>query len=102
MSPCCRGSDNRPREHHLWRAAYSSPAVAADVVWALPAQHVIFVVRPRNRGDLGRVRDVHELTAFLCENAMRVSFAFTQPLAITKITKLGGHRIWSNARSADR
>ena len=65
---------------------YSSPAVAADVVWAIPAQHVIFVART----DATVVSDSSVLftsdrVAIRC--TMRVSYAFTQPMAITKITK---------------
>jgi len=65
---------------------YSSPAVAADTVWALPAEHVLFVVR----ADATVVSDssvmfTSDRVAIRC--TMRVSYAFTQPLAITKITK---------------
>jgi HK97 family phage major capsid protein len=65
---------------------YSSPAVAPDLVWAIPAQHVLFVVR----SDATVVSDssvmfTSDRVAVRC--TMRVSYAFTQPLAITKITK---------------
>ena len=65
---------------------YSSPAVAADIVWAIPAQRVLFVVRQ----DATVVSDTSVMftsdrVAIRC--TMRVSYAFTQPMAITKITK---------------
>ena len=65
---------------------YSSPAVAADIVWAIPAERVLFVVRK----DATVVSDssvmfTSDRVAIRC--TMRVSYAFTQPLAITKITK---------------
>jgi HK97 family phage major capsid protein len=65
---------------------YSSPAVGADIVWALPAERVLFVVRQ----DATVVSDssvmfTSDRVAIRC--TMRVSYAFTQPLAITKITK---------------
>lgn len=65
---------------------YSSPAVSPDVVWALPAARVLFVVRQ----DATVVSDssvmfTSDRVAIRC--TMRVSYAFTQPLAITKITK---------------
>ena len=65
---------------------YSSPAVAADTVWAIPAQRVLFVVR--QGAELisdSSVMFTSDRIALRC--IMRVSFAFTQPLAITKITK---------------
>jgi HK97 family phage major capsid protein len=65
---------------------YSSPAVAADVVWALPAQHVIFIIRTGTTvvSD-SSVMFTSDRVAIRCTT--RVSYAFTQPLAITKITK---------------
>jgi len=65
---------------------YSSPAVAADTVWALPAQHCLFVVHQGAQlvSD-SSVMFTSDRVAIRC--VMRVSYAFTQPLAITKITK---------------
>jgi HK97 family phage major capsid protein len=65
---------------------YSSPAVAAGIVWAIPAQHVIFVVR--QGAELvsdSSVMFTSDRVAIRC--TMRVTYAFTQPMAITKITK---------------
>jgi HK97 family phage major capsid protein len=65
---------------------YSSPAVSADVVWALPAQHVLFVIR--QGADLvsdSSVMFTSDRVAIRI--TMRVSYAFTLPLAVTKITK---------------
>jgi HK97 family phage major capsid protein len=65
---------------------YSSPAVAADVVWAIPAQHVLFVIRQGTEviSD-SSVMFTSDRVAIRCTT--RVSYAFTQPMAITKITK---------------
>ena len=55
-------------------------------MWAIPAERVLFVVRQ----DATVVSDTSVMftsdrVAIRC--TMRVSYAFTQPLAITKITK---------------
>ena len=65
---------------------YSSPAVAAGIVWAIPAQHVIFVIRTGTQvvSD-SSVMFTSDRVAIRCTT--RVSYAFTQPMAITKISK---------------
>src|SRR5262245_10875565 len=65
---------------------YVSPAVAADVVWAVPQQHSLFVLRQ----DASVVTDssvffTSDRTAVRA--TLRVAFGFTQPLSIVKITK---------------
>jgi HK97 family phage major capsid protein len=63
-----------------------SPAVAADTVWAIPAQHSLFVLRQ----DASVVTDS---SAFFTSDrvavraTLRVSFGFTYPIAVVKITK---------------
>ena len=65
---------------------YSSPAVSPDIVWALPAERVLFVVR--QGATLVSDSSVMFTSDRVCLRCtMRVSYAFTQPLAITKITK---------------
>jgi HK97 family phage major capsid protein len=63
-----------------------SPAVAADIVWAIPREHSLFVLRQ----DATVVSDssvmfTSDRTAIRA--TLRVSFGFTQPLSIVKITK---------------
>ena len=65
---------------------YSSPAVAADVVWALPAQHVLFIVRS-GATVVSDSSVMFTSDRVAIRTTMRVSYAFTLPLAITKITK---------------
>jgi hypothetical protein len=65
---------------------YSSPAVSPDIVWALPAERVLFVVRQgATMVSDSSVMFTSDRVSLRC--TMRVSYAFTQPLAITKITK---------------
>ena len=65
---------------------YVSPAVAADLVWAIPAAHSLFVIRQ----DASVVTDS---SVFFTSDrvavraTLRVSFGFTYPLAVVKITK---------------
>jgi HK97 family phage major capsid protein len=65
---------------------YVSPAVAADVVWAVPQQHSLFVIRQDATAESDRsafwTSDRTGVKAIL-----RVSFGFTHPMSITKITK---------------
>jgi HK97 family phage major capsid protein len=65
---------------------YSSPAVAADVVWALPAQHALFIVRS-GATVVSDSSVMFTSDRVAIRTTMRVSYAFTLPLAITKITK---------------
>jgi HK97 family phage major capsid protein len=65
---------------------YVSPAVGADVVWAIPRQHSLFVIRQ----DASVVTDS---SVFFTSDrvavraTLRVSFGFTYPLSVVKITK---------------
>ena len=65
---------------------YVSPAVAADVVWAIPQAHSLFVLRQ----DASVVTDssVYFTSDRVAVRAtLRVSFGFTYPIAIVKVTK---------------
>jgi HK97 family phage major capsid protein len=65
---------------------YVSPSVAADIVWAIPKQHSLFVIRQ----DASVVTDssVYFTSDRVAIRAtLRVSFGFPYPLAITKVTK---------------
>ena len=65
---------------------YVSPAVAADIVWAIPRAHSLFVIR----SDASVVTDssVYFTSDRVAVRAtMRISFGFTYPLACVKITK---------------
>lgn len=65
---------------------YSSPAVAADIVWALPRQHVLFIVRQgATLVSDSSVMFTSDRVALRC--TMRATYAFPLPLSITKITK---------------
>ena len=65
---------------------YVSPAVAADIVWAIPKQHSLFTLRQ----DATVVKDS---SAYFTSDrvavraTLRVSFGFTYPLTLVKITK---------------
>lgn len=65
---------------------YVSPSVGADLVWAIPQQHSLFVLRQ----DASVVTDN---SAFFTSDrvavraTLRVSFGFTHAMAVTKITK---------------
>ena len=80
------GSDRTVSRQISGVPLYSSPAVAADTVWALPAERVLFVVRQDARVESDTsVMFTSDRVAI--RTTMRVSYAFTQPMAITKITK---------------
>ena len=65
---------------------YSSPAVAADIVWAIPQQHSMFVLRQdASVVTDGSVMFTSDRTAIRA--TLRVGFGFTYPLAVVKITK---------------
>jgi HK97 family phage major capsid protein len=65
---------------------YSSPAVAADVVWGIPKQHSLFVLRQDATVETDRsVFFTSDRTAVRA--VLRVSFGFTYPLTVVKITK---------------
>lgn len=63
-----------------------SPSVAADLVWAIPRQHSLFVIRQ----DASVVTDT---SAFFTSDrvavraTLRVSFGFPYPAAVIKVTK---------------
>lgn len=63
-----------------------SPSVAADTIWAIPRDHVLFVIRQ----DASVVTDS---SVFFTKDSVavratiRVGFAYSYPLAITKISK---------------
>ena len=65
---------------------YVSPAVAADLVWAIPRQHSLFVLRQ----DATVVTDT---SVFFTSDrvairaTLRVTFAFPHPMSIVKVTK---------------
>jgi HK97 family phage major capsid protein len=63
-----------------------SPSVAADTIWAIPRDHVLFVIRQDasvvSDGSVFFTKDSVAVRATL-----RVGFAYTYPLAITKISK---------------
>lgn len=63
-----------------------SPSVGADLVWAVPAAHSIFVIRQ----DASVVSDTSAMftsdrTAIRA--TLRIGFGFTHPTAVVKITK---------------
>lgn len=65
---------------------YVSPSVGADIVWAIPQQHSLFVIRQ----DASVVTDssVYFTSDRVAVRAtLRVSFGFTYPLTVVKITK---------------
>ena len=63
-----------------------SPSVAADTVWAIPRQHVLFVLRLP-------ATVVTDSSVFFTKDSvavratLRVSFGFTYPLTVVKISK---------------
>ncbi len=65
---------------------YVSPSVAADIVWAIPAQHSLLVIRQ----DASVVTDN---SAFFTSDrvavraTLRVGYGFTYPLVVVQITK---------------
>jgi HK97 family phage major capsid protein len=65
---------------------YVSPSVAADLVWAIPAAHSLFVLRQ----DTTVVTDS---SVFFTKDSvavratLRVAFGFTYPIAVVKVTK---------------
>jgi len=65
---------------------YVSPAVAADLVWAIPRDHSLFVLRQDSTV-------VTDSSVFFTKDSvavratLRVAFGFTYPLAVVKITK---------------
>ena len=65
---------------------YVSPAVGADLVWAIPRQHSLFVIR--QDASVVSDRSVFFTSDRVAIRAtLRVSFGFPYPLAITKVTK---------------
>lgn len=65
---------------------YVSPSVAADIVWAIPAAHSLFVLRQN-------ATVVTDSSVFFTSDrvairaTLRVSFGFPYPLSIVKVTK---------------
>lgn len=65
---------------------YVSPAVEADVVWAIPRQHSLFVIR--QDASVSSDSSVFFTSDRVAIKAtLRVSFGYTYPLTIVKITK---------------
>ena len=63
-----------------------SPSVAADTVWAVPQQHVFFVLRqPATVVSDGGAFFTKDSTAIRA--TLRVGFAYTYPLTVVKISK---------------
>jgi HK97 family phage major capsid protein len=65
---------------------YVCPSVAADVVWAVPQQHSLFMLR--QDASVQTDSSVYFTSDRVAIRAtLRVSFGFTYPLAVVKITK---------------
>ena len=65
---------------------YSCPAVAADIVWAIPQQHAMFVLRSdASVVTDGSVMFTSDRTAIRA--TLRVGFGFSYPLSVVKISK---------------
>ena len=65
---------------------YVCPSVAADVVWAIPQQHTLFVLRI----DASVVTDSSVMFTsdrVAVRAMMRIGFGFSYPLAVVKISK---------------
>jgi HK97 family phage major capsid protein len=65
---------------------YVSPAVGADLVWAIPQQHTLFVLRT----DASVVTDSSVMFTsdrVAVRATMRIGFGFSYPLAVVKISK---------------
>ena len=79
---------------------YVSPSVTADIVWAIPKQHSLFVIGQ----DASVVTDssVYFTSDRVAIRAtLRVPFGFPCQLAITKVTKARG-ATWLGVKSSNR